>query len=45
LAEDQKTLDAVVAKKERDKKAVEQTKIDLLALEKEMRDTRESEGK
>jgi hypothetical protein len=34
-----------MAEKERCEKAVEQTKIELLALEKEMRDKRQSEGK
>ena len=45
LAEEQRALAAAAAEKERLEKVVEQTKIDMLDLEKELRDKREKEGK
>ncbi|CAF1116255.1 unnamed protein product [Rotaria magnacalcarata] len=40
LVEEQRALQIAIAEKERREKLVEQTKIDLLALEKVMRQTR-----
>ncbi len=43
LAEEYKALEAAIAEKERCEKAVEQTKIELLELEKEIRDKKQKE--